>query len=732
MKYFFCDKPLRYLLIVGVLLTITLLFSAGNAVAQEKIVERIFGADRFETAVEISKSGWEQAEWVILARGDDFPDALAGTPLAYQKEGPVLLTSREKLEPETREEIERLEAQGAVILGGTAAVSDQVEEELLEMNLEVERVGGEDRYETARLVAEELLTGGGRAVIAYGEDFPDALAAAPYAARHGYPILLTLKEDLPQVTGEALEALDITETLVVGGEAVIGEEVLENLPAPTRLAGADRYETAAEIIRQFDIREDKAYVAAGTDFADALSGSVLAARERMPLILVRQASLPSAASQLIEERGFNHFVILGGGRAVSPAVKWALEERPAEIPEDYREDPVVSLLKKDFDEVREILGEPDEEGYDGRFGGVDYLRYQEEALFIMSPHFDVDDLEEEVVNSILMGEGSEIFNIEVGMTFEEIAGILGPPDSGPSLDERTRDYYSIWYAFGDRDNQVPEFELFFSARDLDARTFEAFLTWNYADHPVSELSPGYPKEKIAGAISGYDEERLNYIGIHEKIGSYSTEYDPGQTGRVTNIKLVSESISGSLLAPGQHFSMNETAGPYSRERGFQPAPVFRAGEVITGIGGGVCQNSSTLYNAVLLAGLEVTERHSHSLPVWYLPLGRDASVSYGVTDLKFVNPLHKYVYIQMRASEGVLTVNVFGTKEKEVEISSSIVEYIDPPVEYIESSDVTERVVVQEGARGYRTVTTITVNGKEEVLSRDYYQPQERIIKIPL
>ncbi|RQD77204.1 MAG: hypothetical protein D5R97_02925 [Candidatus Syntrophonatronum acetioxidans] len=725
----FCSRPLFYILVAGVLLALTLALFTGEVQAQEVTVERIFGADRYETAVEISKSGWEEAEWIILARADDFPDALAGTPLAYHKEGPILLTGREELKSQTREEIKRLGAQGAVILGGTAAVSDQVEEELREMNLEVERIGGEDRYETAKLVAENLLSDTQRAVIAYGEYFPDALAVAPYAARRGYPVLLTQKEQVPQATREALEALKVTDTLVIGGEAVISEEVFQELPAPIRVAGADRYETASEIIRRFDIPKDKAYVAAGTGFADALTGSVLAARNEMPVILVRQASLPSSVRHLLDAERFNHFIILGGGRAVSPAVMWALEGRPSEIPEDYREDPVVSLLKKEFGEVKEILGEPDDKGYDGRFGGVDYLRYQEKGLFIMSPHYDVEGLDEKVVNAILMDKDREIFQVEVGMTFEEIGGILGAPDYGPSLDERTRDYYTIWYSFGEMDNQFPEFELFFSAQNPDAPTFEAFLTWNYVTHPEVNVTP---RQRISGAIPGYYDGRLNYLGINEKIGSYSTEFDPGQTGRATNIRLVADSIDGALLAPGQHFSMNETAGPYSRERGFQPAPVFSGGQVITGIGGGVCQNSSTLYNAALLAGLEVTERHSHSLPVGYLPLGRDASVSYGVTDLKFVNSLHKHVYIQMKASGGILTVNVFGTREKEVKISSSIVETINPPVNYVRSPDVTGRVVVQEGARGYRTVTTITINGQERVLSRDYYRPRERIIKIPL
>ncbi len=240
-----------------------------------------------------------------------------------------------------------------------------------------------------------------------------------------------------------------------------------------------------------------------------------------------------------------------------------------------------------------------------------------------------------------------------------------------------------------------------------------------------------PDPEVVETIPDYFERELSRLGIREKIASYTTQYDPAVEGRATNIRLAAESIDDTVLPPGEEFSMNEAAGPYNRAQGFQPAPVFRAGEVITGIGGGVCQISSTLYNAALLAGLEVTERHSHSLPVGYLPLGKDASVSYGTADLKFVNSLSNHVYIRMEAADGVLTAEVYGTGEKDVEVRSTVVETISPPVEYVGSPDVDEAVVVQGGEEGYRTVTHIVIDGQEEVLSRDYYLPRERIVKVP-
>ncbi len=222
-------------------------------------------------------------------------------------------------------------------------------------------------------------------------------------------------------------------------------------------------------------------------------------------------------------------------------------------------------------------------------------------------------------------------------------------------------------------------------------------------------------------------------GIEEKVGYYHTEYNPGKIGRSTNIEIVAEHVDGSILAPGEEFSFNETAGPYNSARGFQPADVYTPDGVEEGIGGGVCQNSSTLYMAALLAGLEITEHHPHSYTVGYLPLGQDASVSYGVTDLKIKNTLDNHVYIQMNAGGGHLEVTIYGTSEKDVEVYSVVLEEIEPPEEKVETSDLEEgeEEVEESGAYGYRTITYISTNGNESVLREDYYHPREKVIKVP-
>ena len=239
-----------------------------------------------------------------------------------------------------------------------------------------------------------------------------------------------------------------------------------------------------------------------------------------------------------------------------------------------------------------------------------------------------------------------------------------------------------------------------------------------------------PLEDYLPAVTTEDIEEM---GIKEEISSYSTEFNPTENERNTNINLAAGEIDHTMLSPGDVFNFNKTAGPYTSDRGFREAPVFREGELTSGLGGGVCQVSSTIYNAALLAGLEIVERYSHSLPVWYVPLARDAAVSYGAANLRFRNSLNKHIYIRLFVDkeEGELTATIFGTEEFDVEVGSRIEDKIDPPVKKKEKEDIVEEEVKEEGQYGYEAISWRTLNGDYQFLSRDYYNPQEKIIKVP-
>ncbi|QHT47802.1 hypothetical protein M662_15355 [Bacillus sp. SB49] len=290
----------------------------------EKATERVKGADRYETAIEISKKGWDHADTVVIARGDEFADALAGAPLAYQKDAPILLTKTDGLSSKVTEEIKRLGAKNAVILGGTGAVSNYVKYQLNGIGVQVERISGKNRFQTAAGIAARLGGNPENVIVADGFNYPDALAVAPYAAKEGYPILLSKTDKLPAITKTALR--DFDQSIIVGGTNAVSEDVEAMLPAPTRYKGADRYETASIIAEKLTAPKGKTFVATGADFADALTGSVLAAKQDASMLLVRKDKLPATTEETIEKLDLNNFQVLGGTNAVSDEVADQLEQ----------------------------------------------------------------------------------------------------------------------------------------------------------------------------------------------------------------------------------------------------------------------------------------------------------------------------------------------------------------------------------------------------------------------
>ncbi|MGM0753033.1 MAG: cell wall-binding repeat-containing protein [Bacillota bacterium] len=278
-------------------------------------VERISGESRYDTASMISRWGWSQSDEVVLASGETFPDALAGGPLAYKLEAPILLTYKHRLPSETRERIEELKAKHVYILGGVGAIDRYVEKQLTDLGMKITRIGGDDRFQTAAQIANYLPST--KAIVANGRNFPDALAVAPYAAKNGIPIVLTESGSLPAATKAITDKKE--KTILVGGEGVISSDVASKLPPDTRYGGDDRYETAKKIIEGLPMEKQHAYVATGANFADALSGSVLAAKDNAPILLVKKDRIPSPMESLVNS--YPAFSILGGSNAVSPNVE---------------------------------------------------------------------------------------------------------------------------------------------------------------------------------------------------------------------------------------------------------------------------------------------------------------------------------------------------------------------------------------------------------------------------
>jgi N-acetylmuramoyl-L-alanine amidase len=306
------------------LLLVIFVFAITNVVhtfAAEGTTERIQGADRFEVAVNISNKGWPTgATTVVIVNYNAYADALAATPFAYKENGPILLTHPTSLTNATKFELQRLKPQNVIIVGGVGSVSGTVFNAIKSLGIpNVTRISGVDRFEVAYNIAKAM-PASDKIIMAYGLNFPDALAIAPYAARNGYPILLTNSADLPTKTKAALSIRNAKGSIVVGGEASVSANVFKQLPFPIRIGGKDRYEVATNIVRTLNLNTNTAIVATGLTFADALTGSVLAAKMDAPILLTNPTSLPVVTKTLISEKNISNFLFLGGLASVSQNV----------------------------------------------------------------------------------------------------------------------------------------------------------------------------------------------------------------------------------------------------------------------------------------------------------------------------------------------------------------------------------------------------------------------------
>ncbi len=263
---------------------------------------RLAGADRYATAAAISNSGYPPGvSQVFIATGDNFPDALTGGPAAGAQ-GPILLVRTDSIPPVTAAELVRLKPAGITILGGTGVVSPTVEAQLAAYTSgTVTRLWGADRYATAAAIsAATFAPGVPAAYIATGLNFPDALAGGPVAYQDRSPILLVAPNTIPAATANELTRLAPARIVILGGSGVVSPTVETQLAAytsgsVTRLWGADRYATAAQIsAASFPTRTGLAYIATGLNFPDALAGVPVAAMLDSPILLVGTDTIPTA------------------------------------------------------------------------------------------------------------------------------------------------------------------------------------------------------------------------------------------------------------------------------------------------------------------------------------------------------------------------------------------------------------------------------------------------------
>lgn len=303
-------------------------------------VLRVEGANRFETSVRLSQSVYPggSVTTAVVASGEDFPDALAASSLAGAYDSPLLLTQADALPVSVLAELDRLGVRHVIVIGGVAAVSGRVSSALVASGRTVERIAGQNRYETAAAVADALHRRLGSALpdtvfIARGDTFADALALAPLASRQGIPVLLVQPRALPAVTAQSISALGAGSVIVAGGEQAVSSAVSVALNAVSgvgsvaRVSGNDRYETAVAVASYGIARgwASSGYVGIGTgvSFPDALSGGVVAGAHGGVVLLTPPTTLAAPVRGFIIGQGSHDVTacIFGGGSAVSAVVQ---------------------------------------------------------------------------------------------------------------------------------------------------------------------------------------------------------------------------------------------------------------------------------------------------------------------------------------------------------------------------------------------------------------------------
>ena len=228
-------------------------------------------------------------------------------------------------------------------------------------------------------------------------------------------------------------------------------------------------------------------------------------------------------------------------------------------------------------------------------------------------------------------------------------------------------------------------------------------------------------------------ESLGNDAFANRLATYTTNYDASNVNRNNNLVLASEKLNGTIVKPGEEFSYNKTIGERTIASGFKEAKAYAGGKVVLDVGGGICQLSSTLYNAALLTNLDITERHNHYFLTSYVPAGRDATVSWGSVDFNFKNNRKYPIKIVSKVEDGVATVSIYGIKQEDdntVLIDSKVTSIIPKKVEFVKkSSGVSERSG-EDGATS-ETYKTLLKNGvivSKTLISTDTYNALSQII----
>ena len=319
------------------------------------------------------------------------------------------------------------------------------------------------------------------------------------------------------------------------------------------------------------------------------------------------------------------------------------------------------------------------------------------------------------------------------MTVEDysVLELQGTPIGTPSADEiYNAIYIKAENARAETINGKTKIVPHVVGRSVDKKSLEEHLNKGEKRFQL-KLNKTYPDIKT---------ENIEGQFFHDVLGTYRTNYNAALKGRSQNVALAARKINGTVLNNGDIFSFNKTVGKRTAAAGFSTATIFTNGELSEELGGGICQVSSTLYYATLLANLKIVERRNHMFTVSYAKNGLDATVAYGSIDFRFKNNYSAPIKIVASASGGVVSITILGTKEQniKVELATQTLETIPFQTEYTEVSVLKagQQRVKQNGLNGYKvSATKIVKDGNGNVLRREslgtsVYRPLKKVIEV--
>ena len=308
------------LFLFGVINSSTVYASTNN-----ELVYRIAGKNVYESSINISKSGWAKATTIIIASGVDYSGAMLAASLSKLKDAPLLLTGKTRLDATIINEIKRLKATRAFIIGGTGIIYAGVDKQLKDLKLGVTRINGADNYNISMKIAEMIGVKNG--IIVTGNlDFAGLLSIAQIAGIKAMPILVSPKNVLDKRIVAFIKGKSIPVSYVVGGSSVLNTSIQTSLPNSKRLSGGgggDIYANNLSVINQFAgaLNFDRIYLASGKDFANSVSAVALGAKNAAPIFLTEKNSISKAVIDFIKNKKVKHVIILGGVDSVSEGVE---------------------------------------------------------------------------------------------------------------------------------------------------------------------------------------------------------------------------------------------------------------------------------------------------------------------------------------------------------------------------------------------------------------------------